>query len=130
MPRRWTRKHTKGYRSGLEDRIAKELEEQRVKARYEPYKMEYVQPEKNRKYTPDFVLPNKIHIETKGLFTAEDRQKHLWIRDCNPKVDLRFVFQNPRQKIRKGSKTSYADWCDKNNFKWAASSIPKEWIDE
>ena len=28
------------------------------------------------------------------------------------------VFQNPNIKINKGSKTSYADYCDKNNIKW------------
>ena len=38
------------------------------------------------------------------------------------------VFYNANQKIKKGSKTSYAMWCDKHNIKWANKIIPDEWI--
>ena len=31
-------------------------------------------------YTPDFVLPNGVIIETKGRFVAADRRKHLEIK--------------------------------------------------
>ena len=33
-------------------------------------------------------------------------------------MDLRFVLQSPNGKIYKGSKTTYAEWCEKNGFKW------------
>ena len=45
-------------------------------------------------------------------------------------MDLRFVLQSPNGKIYKGSKTTYAQWCEKNGFMWAKKEIPQEWIDE
>jgi len=83
-----------------------------------------------RTYTPDFLLPNGIIVETKGRFTAEDRKKHLEIQKQHPTLDIRFVFTNSRAKIRKGSKTSYADWCSKNGFLYADKDVPQEWLDE
>jgi hypothetical protein len=58
----------------------------------------------------------------------EDRKKHLLIREQYPNLDIRFVFTNSKAKINKGSKTTYADWCDKNSFKYADKLIPKEWF--
>lgn len=120
-----------GYRSGLEEDIGLQLKEAGVSAQYEPFRIPYIMPAQKRHYTPDYVLPNGIVIESKGRFTPEDRKKHLWIRDdYGSSLDLRFVFNNPRGKLRKGSKTSYADWCEKNGFLFAAKEIPKEWIKE
>ena len=76
----------------------------------------------------DFILPNGIIIESKGRFVPDDRKKHLKVREQNPKLDIRFVFSNSRNKIRKGSKTTYAMWCEKNNFLYADKRIPDEWI--
>jgi Phage endonuclease I len=92
--------------------------------------MEYSQPAKLRKYTPDFILANGIVIETKGRFITQDRQKHLAIKECHPDLDLRFVFSNPHQTISKQSKTTYAKWCDTKGFKWAKGDVPMEWINE
>ena len=61
---------------------------------YETQKIPFLQPEKKRSYTPDFWLPNNIVVETKGFFTVQDRQKHIWIKEQYPKLDLRFVFSN------------------------------------
>ena len=119
-----------GYRSGLEEKIAAELDAQNVQYGYETMKIEFVQPEKKRKYTPDFVLPNGIIVETKGRFTTEDRHKHLWIKEQHPDLDIRFVFSNPNTRIRKGSNTTYAIWCQKNGFQFAARSIPQAWLNE
>lgn len=126
-----------GYRSGLEESIADDLQQRGVKFRFEPYKVEYEQPKKSRHYTPDFEISfwceakNKfvfIIIESKGRFVVADRQKHLMIKDQHPLLDVRFVFQNPNQKISKKSKTSYAMWCDHNGFKWSKKTIPEEWL--
>ena len=68
-----------------------------------------------------------MYVELKGRFTIADRKKHLWIRDSTD-YDIRFCFQNARVKIRKNSKTSYADWCMKNNFEWCDKKIPKDWM--
>lgn len=59
-----------------------------------------------------------------------DRQKHLLVQEQYPELDIRFIFSNPNAKIRKGSKTSYADWCNKHGFLFAQKSIPKEWLKE
>jgi hypothetical protein len=118
-----------GYRSGLEEKIAKQLEEAGVQYEYEKLKVPYELAE-TRKYTVDFQLPNGIIVETKGLFKTEDRKKHLLIQKQHPELDIRFVFSNARAKLYKGSKTTYSDWCDKYGFKWADKTIPTEWIKE
>lgn len=97
---------------------------------YEEFKLQFVWPARNAKYTPDFVLPNGIVIETKGIFETEDRQKHNLVQDQHPGLDIRFVFSNPKAKLYKGSPTTYAMWCEKNGFRYAAKLIPPEWIKE
>lgn len=119
-----------GYRSGLEDTIANQLDMMRVKYKYEELKISYTVPESKHKYTPDFQLPNGIIVETKGRFVTADRKKHLLVKQQHPELDIRFVFSNPRCRISKISKTTYADWCDKYGFKYAAKMIPEEWINE
>jgi len=116
-----------GYRSGLEDVISKDLKDRGVDFGYETVKINWKLVE-NKTYTPDFILPNGIIIESKGRFVPQDRKKHLKVREQNPKLDIRFVFSNSRNKIRKGSKTTYAMWCEKNNFLYADKRIPDEWI--
>ena len=118
------------YRSGLEDSIAEQLKHSRVKAVYEGYSIEYTIPESSHTYTPDFVLPNGIIIETKGVFDAVDRKKHLLIKEQYPNLDIRFVFSNINAKIYKGSPTSHADWCKKHGFQYAHKAIPSGWFKE
>jgi len=117
------------FRSGLEERTAKYLKKLKVKFTYEKLKIRW-QDLRYRTYTPDFVLANGIIVETKGRFITSDRQKHLMIKEQHPDLDIRFVFSNPNSKLYKGSKTTYADWCDKHGFKWAKEEIPLEWIKE
>ena len=116
-----------GYRSGLEDKISEDLKDRKVKFEYEKLKIKY-EVHEDRTYTPDFTLPNGVIIESKGRFTPEDRKKHLLIKKQHPDLDIRFVFSNSKGKIRKGSKTSYADWCDKHGFMYADKRIPDEWV--
>lgn len=118
-----------GYRSGLEEDTAKYLTERGVAYTYEETKIKWVDL-RYRTYTPDFVLPNGIIIETKGRFVNDDRRKHRAIKDQFPALDIRFVFTNSNNKLYKGSKSSYADWCKRYGFKYADKSIPEEWLDE
>lgn len=118
-----------GYRSGLEHTVLKSLKERKCNAQYECLKIEW-EDLNYRTYTPDFLLPNGILIETKGRFTPDDRKKHLKIKKQHPDLDIRFVFTNSKSKLRKGSKTSYGSWCEKNGFMYADKDIPQEWIDE
>ena len=118
-----------GYRSGLEDRISDQLKGLSVPFKYEEFKIKY-EVHEIRTYTPDFELPNGIIVESKGRFVAADRKKHLLGKKQHPELDIRFVFSNSRNKIIKGSKTSYADWCNKNGFIYADKLIPEEWVKE
>jgi hypothetical protein len=119
-----------GYRSGLEEQVGKQLEEAGQPVNFETMVVEYEQPAKKRRYKADFPLENGIIIETKGRFVTADRQKHLLIQEQRPDLDIRFVFSNPNQRISKTSKTTYAMWCEKAGFKYAAKRIPQEWIEE
>ena len=120
----------KGFRSGLEDVTAADIRAHGFEPQYETFTIEYVKPARKSKYKPDFKLPNGIIVETKGRFEVEDRQKHLLVRAQHPLLDIRFVFSNSRQRIRKGSPTTYADWCGKYGFTFADRRIPEAWYHE
>jgi len=38
------------------------------------------------------------------------------------------VFMNAYNKLRKGSNTTYARWCEKKNIIYAHKTIPKSWL--
>ncbi len=120
-----------GFRSGLEDKIAENLTNLGIPFEYEKLVIGYIQPAKERKYTPDFVLlNNSIIIESKGRFITADRQKHLMIKEQYPDLDIRFVFSNSKAKLSKLSQTTYGMWCDKHGFKYADKDIPAAWLTE
>ena len=117
------------YRSGLEVEAAAYLKDRQKIVAYEKLKIEW-EDLKYRTYTPDFELDNGIIIETKGIFSAADRRKHLEVQRQHPKLDIRFVFSNARSKLYKGAKSRYCDWCDKYGFQWSHRVIPEEWLEE
>ena len=115
------------YRSGLEKTIAEDIKSRGILVKYETFKIAYTKPVTSHKYTPDFLLPNGIIIEAKGLFSTQDRKKHILVKEQHPDLDIRFVFSSSKKKLYKGSKTTYADWCTKHGFLYADKTIPKEW---
>lgn len=122
-----------GFRSGLEDRVSHQITEAGLELLYETDKIGYVVPARDSKYTPDFKLPKKggfFYIETKGIWTVQDRAKHLLIQKQHPDLDIRFVFSNQNAKLYKGSPTSYASYCEKHNFRYAHKVIPEAWLTE
>lgn len=122
------RRHlSKTYRSGLEEEAAAFLKTRQKKVEYEKLKIEW-EDLKYRTYTPDFELDNGIIIETKGIFSAADRRKHLEIQKQHPNLDIRFVFSNANAKLYKGAKSRYCDWCEQKGFKWAHRVIPEGWL--
>lgn len=130
------------YRSGLEKEIAKQLDKNKVKFTYEQDQISYKVPYISRVYIPDFKIKTKsgkdIYIEGKGIWVYDDRYKHLLIRKQHPELDIRFVFTNSKNRIRKGSKTTYADICNGEGrgvfkgvtWKFSDKKVPKEWFDE
>jgi predicted nuclease of restriction endonuclease-like RecB superfamily len=115
------------FRSKFEVSVAKSLADRGIKFEYESEKIVFVP--KPRTYTPDFYLPhNDIYIEAKGHLDKGDRVKMVLVKEQNPHLDIRFVFLNARNKIYKGSKTTYGDWATRHGFEWAEKSIPEEWL--
>lgn len=109
--------------------MGKQLAHLGLPVHYEPCRFKYEPLKKVKSYTPDFILPNGIVIETKGRFVSADRQKHKALKQQYPNLDIRFVFSNSRQRITKGSKTTYAAWCEKHGFEYADKLIPIEWAE-
>lgn len=134
-PMRTTTRTSNGFRSGLEERIAQTLLEQGVEFSYEDRVVEYLKPAKVARYTPDFNIKrgedgSDLIIEVKGRFLTADRQKHLLVKQQHPELDIRFIFSNSKQRISKKSKTTYAMWCEKHDFKYADETIPEKWINK
>lgn len=128
---RFRRHNMKTYRSGLEEANAAYLKTALGhEVEYEKHYINYKIPESIHKYTPDFVLPNGIIIETKGVWDSEDRKKHLLIKEQHPQLDIRFIFSRSKTPIYKGSKTTYASFCEKYGFKHADKLIPDAWLKE
>ena len=115
-----------GFRSAFEQDTAQYLDSVGIYWEYESTALEW-QPRK-KKYVPDFVLENGIILECKGKFDADDRAKHLALREQHPDKDIRILFQNAHNKLRKNAKMTYAEWCDKRGILWAHKKVPKEWL--
>jgi predicted nuclease of restriction endonuclease-like RecB superfamily len=120
------------YKSQFERKVAQAFKENGIKFEYEPMVVDFTQPEKKRKYTPDFRIKTKkgtLVVETKGRLTREERQKLIWIRDSNPKLKIILMFMNSSVPIQKGSPTSYGDWAKKNGFEYHdfRFGLPKDW---
>jgi hypothetical protein len=119
-----------GFRSGLEGNNAAFIESHGQVVQYETLRIPYVVPQQMRHYTPDFRLESGIIVETKGVFDATDRAKHLFIKVQYPKLDIRFVFTRGKAPIAPGSVTTLAEWAGKHGYKWAEKLIPIEWLRE
>tara|TARA_R110000803_G_scaffold102310_3_gene170382 strand:- start:998 stop:1486 length:489 start_codon:yes stop_codon:yes gene_type:complete len=118
-----------GYRSGLEHSVSLYLTNLKHDYGYESIKIEW-EDLSYRTYTPDFMLSNGIIIETKGRFITADRKKHKAIKKQHPNLDIRFVFTNSRNKLQKGAKSSYGQWCDAHGFLYYDRIIPEDWLNE
>ena len=115
------------FKSGLEETFYKKT---KGKYEYEPDTIPFIQPAAKRKYRPDFKIRENVYVETKGRLDSSTRAKHLWVKEQNPDITIYFVFQRPHNRIRKGSKTTYASWCEEHGFEWAAidGPFPKHWF--
>ena len=132
------------FRSKLEQTNAEHLDTLGIDYDFEPDwgKLKYTVPAKGHLYLPDFYVRTKsgktIIVECKGIWVYEDRYKHLLLRQAHPHLDIRFVFSNSKSKIRKGSKTTYADICNGHGrgyfkgmtWKYSDRKIPQSWLEE
>ena len=119
---------TSRYRSQLEKKVAELLVNLDVTFDYETTKIAYTIP---HNYYPDFILPNGVILECKGYWDSADRRKIKSVKEQNPDIDLRMVFQSPFNTISKKSKTTYAQWCERYNIPWTSfKNIPLDWLIE
>ena len=114
------------FRSQLEEKVSDLLCELGIDYEYEPTRVPY---EIQHHYTPDFLLPNGVYLETKGYWDSADRRKMKAVKEQNPDLDIRMVFQSPFNTLTKRSKTTYAKWCEKQDIPWTSwHNIPMEWL--
>ena len=119
-------KKTSRYRSQLEKKVADLLLNLDVTYDYETVKLAYTIP---HNYYPDFILPNGVILECKGYWDAADRRKIKSVKEQNPDIDLRMVFQSPFNTISKKSNTTYAKWCEQRDIPWTSfQDIPLDWL--
>lgn len=128
------------YRNPFEQSVGEQLAQAGITPSYEELTLNYEVPARSAKYTPDFPV-GRIILECKGHFggagraaTAKEavkvRQKMLLVKEQHPNLDIRFIFQNPNNRLYKGSATTYAKWAEDHGFKWAAKRVPDEWLRE
>ena len=116
------------FRSGLEYRVAKQLEDQGYTYEYEQTKIPYQR--KPSTYLVDFELHNGIIVEVKGYMDSADRSKHLLIKEQHPELDIRFLFGNAGNKLNKRSDTTYGEWATKHGFLYSDKVVPESWLNE
>ena len=115
--------NTMGYRSMGEVRFAAKLRTAAIPFAYENDVLVY--KHKPQKYVVDFTLPlnktnnpPKILLEYKGKLDAISRRKMRAVKDSNPDLDIRFVFEKPHNKLYKGAKMRYWEWAERYGFGW------------
>lgn len=114
------------FRSKFEEKIYNNAKRDGLVLQFESLKLPYLIP---GNYLPDFVLSNGVIVEAKGYFDARARAKMVAVKKYNPDKDIRFLFMDSNKKLRKGSKTTYADWCKKYGFVFAEGDrIPLDWF--
>jgi hypothetical protein len=116
-----------GMRSMAEVRCAADMDKRKIEYEYEPHTLSYQY--KPQSYTPDFWLPEHgFYVEVKGKMTDDIRKKMLSVKDCNSDIDIAMVFERAANKIRKGSPTTYAKWCERKGIEWSEHIIDDKWL--
>ena len=113
------------------------LERKKARSTYESDCFEY-HVDEVKKYTPDWTVVVKeptatrsskvVYIEYKGVLDKVTRKKMLLVKKQHPALDIRIVFQRGKNKIYKGSKTTYMMWAKQHGFICADNEVPKSWF--
>ena len=107
-------------RNLFESKLYHTLKRHKVKFEYEGEKIAYVLA---RHYIPDFIVHThvgKVYIEAKGQLRPEDKTKLRAVKKQHPELDIRLLFY--------ASNKNYIRWAEKNGFRWAVNSIPRDWL--
>ena len=122
------------FRSGFEEKLAKEIEDAGLPVKYETLRPQLRLAGEEQHLLPDFEITTAggkhFLIEAKGYFDTQARNKMILVRQQHPDLDIRLVFQNANSPIYRGSPTSYRAWAERHGFPYAHKSIPPEWLTE
>jgi hypothetical protein len=124
------------YRSWFEVDIAIDALAKGVEFDYEKEHIIWREPEKLRKYKPDFFVRRKkdgslLIVEAKGRWTADDRKKMCYVTEQNPSLDIRLLFERDNTLSKSPKSKKYSEWCDRKGLKYAIGrAIPEEWLNE
>ena len=118
---------TSKFRSKFEASVALSLSKRGLSFKYEglalPYTVQSV-------YTPDFILPNGVIVETKGLFDQDDRRKMVAVKKQHPDRDIRICFMKADVKLSRAPHSlKYWQWAERHGFLWCQGHIPTSWFD-
>jgi hypothetical protein len=123
------------YRSWFEVDIALDALEMEYVFGYELQHIIWKEPEKLRKYKPDYWFQKKdgslLVVEAKGRWTAQDRKKICYVTEQHPNLDLRMLFERDNTLSKSPNSKHYTEWCDKKGIRYAVGrKIPEEWLNE
>lgn len=128
-------KKTSKRRSALEDHFERFLQARGVKYAYEQLKVYFTPAPKKRSKLFDWFGPRPKKgerwriVETKGYWHAKSRLAETLAIEQNPQIEVMYLFQNPNLPIVKGSKTTYAMWCEKKQIAWTESfDVAAKWL--
>ena len=116
------------YKSGLEARFQKESKELGFDLPYESKKIKYIIPEKQHSYTPDFEVTSNVFIETKGLWTSQERKKACLIKAQHPHITILYVLYRD-QRLSKKSSTTYISWAQKQGLLICTFKDKDTWVE-
>lgn len=111
-------------RNSFEDGVIRKLKRQKRKFAYEadviPYKITT-----SGNYHPDLTIYDDEgktirFLELKGYFRPESKKKMLAVKQSNPHLDIRLVFQKYDAKNER--------WCKKHGFQFVVGEIDPEWF--
>lgn len=105
-------------RSRFEEEMAEVLEPAGFE--YEPWVTDYYVLST---YTPDFVMEEAgLAVECKGWFRPGDTKKYIAVAEglAEDGLELVFLLQYPNKKVRKSTKITMSEWCEKEGFLWFA----------
>lgn len=118
------------YRSAFEASVARDLSQRRIEFGYEELTLFYTVPHVHK---TDFTITKSdgtpMIIEAKGYFSADDRRKTLAVLADNEDIDYRFLFQNAKLRLTRAKRSStYGQWCNRHNIRWAEGTVPGGWL--
>jgi hypothetical protein len=114
-----------GYGKKFEKKVLEELHENGVSFTFEGLKLSY---SITAIYKPDIVLPNGVIIEVKTFLPYDEQRKLRAVKESNPDLDIRLLFEKPDKKLP-NSKLTHGEWATKYGFIWTEGTVPKEWTE-